>query len=49
MQGLVLLHLDIPALDMAIATACFLGFPAAISVLMLEDTVFLLEPDFNGM
>ena len=49
MQGLVLSDLDIPALDIAIATACFCGLPAAISFFMLEETTFLLDPDFNGI
>ena len=30
---------DLPAFDSAIATACFWGLPAFISVLMLADTV----------
>src|SRR5271166_1895155 len=37
------------ATDNAIATACFCGFPAAISVLMLDDTADLLLPGFRGM
>ncbi|HEV2178348.1 MAG TPA: hypothetical protein VGU20_31125 [Stellaceae bacterium] len=34
-----------PALRMAIATACFCGLPAVISVLMLAETTALLLPD----
>jgi len=40
---------DLPALDRAIATACFCGLPAAISRLMLADTTFLDLPDWSGM
>ena len=50
MQGLVLLQFDIPALDIAIATACFLGlFSLVISVLMFLLIVLFELPDFNGM
>lgn len=41
--------LDLPALDKAIAIAWFLGLPAAISVLILEEITFWLLPVFNGM
>jgi hypothetical protein len=41
---LFLLHLD-----KAIATACFLGRPDLISVLMFELIVFDEHPDFNGI
>src|SRR5262245_14303595 len=41
--------LDLPAFESAIAIACFCGLPAAISVLMLELTVFLELPDLSGM
>lgn len=44
-----MLGLDLPALERAIATACFCGLPAAISVLMFLDTVFLELPVFNGI
>jgi hypothetical protein len=40
---------DLPALLMAIATACFCGLPAAISVLIFLEIVFLEEPFFSGM
>src|ERR1041385_820782 len=40
---------DLPALCIAIATACFCGRPAAISVLMFAAITFLLEPFFKGM
>ena len=43
------LRFDLPAFDMAIATACFCGFPAFISVLMLSEIAFLEDPDFNGI
>src|SRR5574337_29503 len=38
-----------PAFDIAIAIACFCGFPAAISVLMFSEITFLDFPDFNGI
>src|SRR5271166_2758309 len=37
------------ATDNAIATACFCGFPAAISVLMLDDTADLDLPCLSGI
>jgi len=37
------------ALLKAIAIACFCGRPAAISVLILDETVFLLVPDLSGI
>jgi hypothetical protein len=40
---------DLPALDKAIATACFCGLPAFISVSMLSEITFLLEPDLRGI
>lgn len=40
--------LDLPALFMAIATACFSGFPSLRSVAMLLETVFLDLPFFSG-
>ncbi len=39
----------LPAFDMAIATACFWGRPAATSVRMLDEIVFLLDPDLRGI
>jgi hypothetical protein len=39
----------LPALLNAMATACFCGFPAFISVLMLLEMVLLLEPFFYGI
>jgi hypothetical protein len=39
----------LPASLNAMATACFCGFPAFISVLMLLEMVLLLEPFFNGI
>lgn len=41
--------LDNPAFDMAIATACRCGRPAAISVLMLDEITFWLLPDLSGI
>ncbi len=43
------LRLDFPALAMAMAIACFCGFPACISFMMLEEMVFLEEPFFSGI
>ena len=40
---------DLPALDIAIATACFCGLPSLTNVLMLEDTAFSDLPDFSGI
>ena len=40
---------DLPAFDNAIATACFCGLPAAISVSILVDTVLRLLPVFRGI
>lgn len=40
--------LDFPALDMAMATAWFLGFPARISVAMFSEITFLDLPFFRG-
>jgi hypothetical protein len=40
---------DTPAFDRAMAIAWFFGFPAAISVLMLELITLLLLPGFSGM
>jgi hypothetical protein len=37
-----------PALDRAIAIACFFGLPDAISVLMFSDITFFDFPFFNG-
>jgi len=37
------------ALVKAIAIACFCGFPAFISVLMFDDTIFGLAPFFSGI
>src|SRR5437870_1869286 len=39
----------LPATFSAIATACFCGFPAAISVLMFCPTVLLLDPFLSGI
>jgi hypothetical protein len=39
----------LPAFDRAMATACFCGLPAFISVLMFELTVLREEPFFRGM
>ena len=39
----------LPAFDIAIATACFCGFPAFISVFMLLETAFFDFPFFKGM
>jgi hypothetical protein len=44
-----LLLLLLPALLKAIATACFCGLPALISVLMLELTVLRDDPFLSGM
>ena len=44
-----LLLLLLPALLRAIATACFCGLPAFISVLMFELTVLRDEPFLSGM
>jgi hypothetical protein len=44
-----LLLLLLPALLRAIATACFCGLPALISVLMFELIVFRDEPFLSGM
>ena len=41
--------LALPATDKAIATACFWGLPAAISVLMFWDTVFRDLPFLSGI
>jgi len=46
---LLALGLAIPALLIAIATACFCGFPCFISVRILDEIVFCDLPDFNGM
>src|SRR5262245_24084911 len=46
---LPLLLFDFPAFDNAIATACFGGLPAAISVLMFSLTTFFDLPFFNGI
>jgi hypothetical protein len=43
------LFLHLLALDRAIATACLLGLPDFISVLMFELIVFDEQPDFNGI
>jgi hypothetical protein len=40
--------LAFPALDRAMATACFWGLPAFISVLMLAETVLAELPRFKG-
>lgn len=40
---------DFPALLRAIATDCFCGLPAFISVFMLLEMIFLLEPFFSGI
>jgi hypothetical protein len=37
---------DLPALDKAIATACFCGLPSLTIILMLEDTVLSDLPFF---
>ena len=39
----------LPALDIAIATACFWGLPASTSVRIFELIVFLLDPDLSGI
>lgn len=39
----------LPAVRMAIATACFCGLPAATSVRMFALTVFGDEPFFSGI
>jgi hypothetical protein len=44
-----LLLLLLPALLRAMATACFCGLPAFISVLMLELTVLRDDPFLSGM
>ena len=44
-----LLLLLLPALLRAIATACFCGLPAFISVLMFELIVLWEEPFLRGM
>jgi hypothetical protein len=41
--------LDMPALRIAIATACFCGLPCFTSVLILEEITLLDLPDFNGI
>jgi len=41
--------LDLPALLIAIAMACFCGLPEFTSFLMLSEIIFLLEPDFKGI
>jgi hypothetical protein len=40
---------DFPAVAYAIATACFCGFPARISVAMFLLIVFLDEPFLSGI
>lgn len=40
---------DLPAFEKAIATACFCGLPARISVAMFSLMTFLLDPDLSGM
>ena len=40
---------DFPAFDRAIATACFCGFPASISIRMFADITFFDLPFFSGM
>jgi hypothetical protein len=40
---------DFPAFDNAIATACFCGLPAAISVFMFSLITLRLDPLFKGM
>jgi hypothetical protein len=39
----------LPAVFNAMATACFCGLPAAISVLIFDEMVFRDEPFFSGM
>jgi hypothetical protein len=43
------LPLDLPASDIAIAIACFCGYPSCMRRLMFELIAFLPEPFFNGM
>lgn len=41
--------LDLPAFERAMAIACFCGRPTLISVLMLAEMTFLLEPFLSGI
>src|SRR5436190_1779133 len=43
------LPLDLPASDIAIAIACFCGYPSCMRRLMFELIAFLPDPFFNGM
>jgi hypothetical protein len=40
---------DFPAFSSAMATACFCGFPAFISVLMFDEMVLRDDPDLSGI
>jgi hypothetical protein len=43
------LGFGLPALRMAIATACFWGFPAATSVLIFDEIAFFELPLLRGI
>jgi len=45
----IIIGLDLPAFDKAIATACFCGLPSLTIIRMLEDTALSDLPDFNGI